>query len=200
MHAHKHPRSANISRSTSETETSLALCLDGGGNVTVDTGFGMGDHMITLIAFWAGFDLTLTCQGDLHVDAHHTLEDVALCFGQALDTALGNRVGIARTGFSQVPMDEALAQVSIDLSGRAMHVMRGQELLPPVIAGEENDLWREFFKALAGGAKMNLHVSFLYGSNGHHLLESACKSLGLALKTAVSLTRTSLLSTKGSLD
>ncbi len=97
-------------------------------------------------------------------------------------------------------MDEALAEVCIDLSGRVYHVMKGQELLPPVIAGEENDLWREFFKSLAQGAKMNLHVLFLYGQNGHHLLESACKSLGLSLRNAIACNRNTLLSTKGSLD
>jgi imidazoleglycerol-phosphate dehydratase len=136
----------------------------------------------------------------LHVDAHHTVEDVALCFGQALDRALGDRKGIARTGTGRVPMDEALADVCVDLSGRSFLVFRGQELLPPVIAGEENDLWRECFKSLAGGAKMNLHLTLEYGANGHHLLESAFKGLGLALRAAVTRSRDTILSTKGSLD
>ena len=195
-------RRATIQRTTSETDTSLALCLDPGeqGMVSVTTGFGMADHMITLLAFWAGFDLSLSCKGDTHVDAHHTVEDVALCLGQALDQALGDRKGIARTASTQVPMDEAMAAVAIDLSGRAALVVRGQELLPPVLAGEESDLWREFFKSFAAGSRMNLHITFLYGQNGHHLLESACKGLGLALRSAVARTRTTLLSTKGSLD
>lgn len=193
-------RCAKVSRETKETTVHLSLCLDGSGDVKIDTGFGMADHMLTLLAFWAGFDLELSCRGDLHVDAHHTVEDVALCLGQALDAALGDRKGIARAGFAKVPMDEALADVCVDLSGRAFLVFRGQNLLPPVIAGEENDLWREFFKSLAGGAKMNLHITLEYGSNGHHLLESACKGLGLALRTAVAQTRGTILSTKGSLD
>lgn len=194
------PRKAGIRRSTKETDIQLNLCLDGTGNVTIDTGFGMADHMITLTAFWAGFDLSLSCRGDLHVDAHHTVEDVALCLGQALDRALGDRGGIARTGTGRVPMDEALADVCLDLSGRSYLVFRGRELLPPVMAGEESDLWREFFKSLAGGAKMNLHITLEYGTNGHHLLESACKGLGLALRAAVTRNRSAILSTKGSLD
>ena len=195
-------RQATVQRTTSETDTTLTLCLDpaGQGEVQVSTGFGLADHMITLTAFWAGFGLSLTCKGDMHVDAHHTVEDVALCLGQALDKALGDRKGITRTASVQVPMDEAMASVAIDFSGRPYLVLRGQELLPPVMAGEESDLWREFFKSLATGAKMNLHISFLYGQNGHHLLESACKGLGLALRSAVACTRNTLLSTKGSFD
>jgi imidazoleglycerol-phosphate dehydratase len=193
------PRTARIQRQTKETSVTLTLCLDAPGIVEVSTGFGLGDHMLTLLAFWAGFDLTLACQGDLHVDAHHTMEDVGLCLGQALSQALGDKTGIARTASSRVPMDEALAEVSLDLSGRPFLVFRGQERLPPVIAGEERDLWREFFKSLAAGAGMNLHIRFLYGKNGHHLLESACKGLGLALGAAVARTRPIILSTKGSL-
>ena len=120
--------------------------------------------------------------------------------GQALLTALGERKGIARVGWARVPMDEALAEVTLDLSGRPYLVYQGAELLPPVMAGEERDLWREFFKSLAAGARMNLHITYQYGLNGHHLLESACKGLGLALRQAVSTTRDHLLSTKGSLD
>ena len=158
--ASSRPRTARISRQTKETAVSLALDIDGAGSVDVSTGFGMADHMITLLAFWAGYDLTLTCKGDLNVDAHHTVEDVGLCLGQAISQALGDRVGIARTGFSRVPMDEALADVCVDISGRPFLVYRGQELLPSAIAGEESDLWREFFKSLSAGAGMNLHIAF----------------------------------------
>ena len=194
------PRSASVTRETKETGINLTLCLDGSGDVRIDTGFGMADHMLGLLAFWAGFDLDLTCRGDLHIDAHHTVEDVALCLGQALDTALGDRKGIARAGHARVPMDEALADVGVDLSGRSFLVFRGRELLPPVIAGEESDLWRECFRSLAAGARMNLHLTLEYGSNGHHLLESACKGLGLALRAAVARNRGGILSTKGRLD
>lgn len=193
-------RKGSIERSTTETSVTLMLTLEGEGRVRVSTGFGMLDHMLTLTAFWAGFDLDITCSGDLHVDAHHTAEDVALCLGQALASALGDRKGIARVGFARVPMDEALADVTLDISGRPWLEWRGGELLPPVMAGEESDLWREFHKAFASAARMNLHISFLYGKNGHHLLESASKGLGLALRQAVRRDRQTVLSTKGSLD
>lgn len=193
-------RQATLRRTSSETDISLRLSLDGSSTVSVKTGYGFADHMITLLAFWAGFDLTLECKGDLDVDAHHTVEDAALCLGQALLEALGDRKGIARVGTARVPMDESLADVAIDLSGRPFLVYRGEDLLPEIIAGEERALWQEFFKSFASGARMNLHISFLYGSNGHHCIESACKGLGLALRSAVSLSGTSILSTKGRLD
>lgn len=193
-------RKASVERVTNETTIALTLTIEGEGNVRVTTGFGMLDHMLTLTAFWAGFDLDLTCKGDMHIDAHHTAEDVALCLGQALATALDDRKGIARVGFARVPMDEALAEVTLDISGRPWLEWRGDEYLPHVIAGEEKDLWREFHKAFASAARMNLHVSYLYGKNGHHLLESASKGLGLALRQAVRRDRQTVLSTKGSLD
>jgi len=174
--------------------------LDGAGKTSVSTGFGMLDHMLTLTAFWAGFDLQLVCSGDMHVDAHHTAEDVALCLGKALRDALGERRGIARVGWARVPMDEALADVTVDLSGRPWLEYRGDDILPPVMAGEEKDLWREFYKAFASAAQCNLHISFQYGKNGHHLLESAAKGLGLALAQAVTLRNDRMPSTKGSLD
>ena len=200
MSQNDEPRSATLSRCTGETSVRLELRLDGRGETTVSTGFGMLDHMLTLTAFWARFDLSLTCSGDMHGDAHHTTEDVALCLGRALRDALGDRKGIARTGWARVPMDEALADVTVDLSGRPWLEFRGDELLPPVIAGEEKDVWREFYKALASAAQCNLHISFQYGKNGHHLLESAAKGLGLALAQAVRRSDDRMPSTKGSLD
>ena len=194
------PRNASIKRSTSETDITLSLTLDGTGKISVATGYGLADHMITLLGFWAGFDLDVHCKGDLHIDAHHTVEDVALCLGQALLEALGDRKGIARVGSAKVPMDESLADVAVDLSGRQHLVFRGEELLPETIAGEERGLWQEFFKSLAAGARMNLHISLLYGTNGHHLLESTCKGLGLALKSAVTRSGSAIPSTKGRLD
>lgn len=194
------PRSASLSRSTGETSVKLNLLLDGSGETTISTGFGMLDHMLTLLAFWAKFDLRLTCSGDMHVDAHHTTEDVALSLGRALREALGDRKGIARAGWARVPMDEALADVTVDLSGRPWLEFRGDELLPPVMAGEEKDVWREFYKALATAAQCNIHISFQYGKNGHHLLESAAKGLGLALAQAVRRSDDRMPSTKGSLD
>lgn len=193
-------RTATIARSTKETQISLNLTVDGQGIVAVDSGFGMLDHMLTLLAFWADFDLELSCTGDMHIDAHHTAEDIGLCLGNALAEALGDRMGINRVGSARVPMDEALSDVTLDISGRPWIEWRGDELLPPVMAGEERDLWREFYKAFASAARINLHVSFLYGKNGHHLIESASKGIGLALRHAVRRDRHNVTSTKGSLD
>ena len=194
------PRSAEYRRSSAETTIELQLTLDGSGKTSIETGFGMLDHMLTLMAFWADMDLRLVCKGDLHVDTHHTAEDIGLCLGAALLEALGDRAGIARVGYGRVPMDEALADVTVDLSGRPWLEWRGDDLLPPVIAGEEKDLWREFYKALASGARCNAHICFHYGKNGHHLLESAAKGMGLALAQAVCRRGSAIRSTKGGLD
>lgn len=193
-------RNATYSRTTRETQIDLRLELDGQGEVNISTGFGFADHMFTLLAFWAKMDLELTCRGDLEVDAHHSIEDCGLCLGEALRQALAGGEAVARVGWARVPMDEALADVVVDLSGRP-YLVYEDDLLPQLIAGEEKDLWREFFKSLANSAKMNLHIRFLYGRNGHHLLESACKGLGLALAQAARPSGTTgAFSTKGSLD
>ena len=155
--------------------------------------------MLTLLAYWAGFDLTIACKGDVEVDGHHTLEDVGLCLGEALATALGDKSGIARVGWAYVPMDESLARVVVDLSGRPYLVYR-DDCLPHIIGGEEKDLYREFFKSVAFRAGMNLHIHFEYGLNGHHLLEAGFKAVGLALARAVGPGRAGAFSTKGSLD
>ncbi|MGE4296446.1 MAG: imidazoleglycerol-phosphate dehydratase HisB [Desulfovibrionaceae bacterium] len=191
-------RTATYKRETKETRIEVALTLDGSGAIAVNTGIGFADHMLTLLGFWAGFDLAVTCEGDLEVDAHHTLEDVGLSIGHTLAQALGDKSGIQRVGWARVPMDEALVDVALDLSGRP-YIVYDDALLPPLIAGEEKDVWREFFKSLAFKGLMNLHIRMLYGQNGHHLLESACKGLGLALRQAVGTGRSGVLSTKGSL-
>lgn len=192
-------RKATVARTTRETDVRVVLGLDGSGRAEISTGVGFADHMLTLLAFWAGFDLTLSCKGDLEVDAHHSLEDAGLSLGQALAEALGEKKGIARVGWAEVPMDESLARVTVDLSGRPWLVY-ADSVLPAIIAGEEKDVWREFFKSLAIKAGMNLHIRFEYGQNGHHLLEAAFKALGLALAQAVRVTRMGVSSTKGSLD
>jgi imidazoleglycerol-phosphate dehydratase len=192
-------RTASLSRTTRETDIRVDLALEGAGRTDIATGMGFADHMLTLMAFWAGFDLQLSCKGDLHIDAHHSLEDVGLSLGQALAEALGDKTGISRVADAKVPMDEALAEVVVDLSGRP-YLVYSDELLPAVIAGEEKDLWREFFKSFAQRAGMNLHIRFAYGQNGHHLLEAAFKALGLALRQAVQVTRSGVSSTKGSID
>lgn len=193
-------RQAAISRKSNETAVELTLCMEGTGRIDVQTGVGMLDHILTLIAFWASFDLKLSASGDLHIDAHHTVEDTGMVFGAALREAIGAAPAICRVGLGRVPMDDALADVCMDISGRAWLVWRGDELLPPVIAGEEKDLWREFFKAFAASARLNLHISFLYGKNGHHLLESAAKGIGIALAQAVTPCGPNIRSSKGCLD
>lgn len=192
-------RTARYDRATKETRIEVALDLDGTGKADVATGVGFADHMLTLFAFWARVDLSLTCQGDLEIDAHHSLEDVGLCLGQALAEALGDKRGIARIGLARVPMDEALTEVVIDISGRPYLVYEDGPV-PALIAGQEKDVWREFFKSVAQRAGLNLHINFLYGRNGHHLLESAFKGFGLALGQAAARTRDGVPSTKGSLD
>jgi len=194
-----HPRTGRIDRQTRETQISVVVNLDGKGICSVRTGFGFADHMLDLLGHWAGFDLEISCTGDLHIDAHHSLEDIGLCLGNALTMALGERRGIARVGCVKVPMDEALTEVCLDLSGRP-YLVYEENVLPAVIAGQEKDLWREFLKSLASKAGMNLHVRMLYGQNGHHLLESVFKGLGLALRQAVRVEREDVLSTKGGLD
>ncbi|SMP50139.1 imidazoleglycerol-phosphate dehydratase [Desulfonatronum zhilinae] len=190
-------RKAATERTTKETSIKLELVLDGSGATHIQTGVGFADHMLHLLAFWADFDLNLTCAGDLHIDAHHSLEDVGLTLGKALSDALGDKAGIVRLGSSVVPMDEALVEVVVDLSGRP-YLVYDDEPLPALIAGEEKDVWREFFKSLAQEARMNLHVQYRYGRNGHHLVEGAFKALGMSLRQAVSRTRTGVPSTKGS--
>lgn len=192
-------RTASIARTTRETDIRVELALEGAGESSIATGMGFADHMLTLMSFWAGFDLKLACTGDLEVDAHHSLEDIGLTLGQALAEALGQKTGIARVASATVPMDEALAEVVVDLSGRP-YLVYDDALLPAQIAGEEKDVWREFFKSLAQRAGMNLHIRFAYGKNGHHLLEAAFKALGLALRQAVQVCRAGAPSTKGSVD
>ena len=192
-------RSAQLARTTKETDIRVNLTLEGKGTCDIATGVGFADHMLTLMAFWAGFDLKLSCKGDLHIDAHHSLEDIGLTLGQALAQALGDKAGITRVAAAKVPMDEALAEVVVDLSGRP-YLVYADDLLPALIAGEEKDVWREFFKSLAQRAGMNLHIRYEYGQNGHHLLEAAFKALGLALRQAVAVTRSGATSTKGSVD
>lgn len=193
-------RKAERKRASKETQISVNLVLDGSGQNMIDTGYGMLNHVLDLIAFWADMDLVVKGQGDSHIDAHHTVEDTGLVLGAALRDALADRVGIERVGYGRVPMDEALAEVSIDISGRPWLEWRGAELLPPIIAREEKDIWREFFKAFASTARINLHISFLYGLNGHHLLESAAKGTGMALRQAVKRHGNTIRSTKGGLD
>jgi imidazoleglycerol phosphate dehydratase HisB len=190
-------RAATIERQTAETEIRLTLVLDGSGGATVDTGLGFLDHMLTALAKHGRLDLQLACAGDLHVDDHHTVEDCGIALGQALDAALGDRRGIRRFAHAYAPLDEALARVVIDLSGRpSPHVALG--LLRPKIGDVAAENLGHFFESFAIAGRLALHVDVLKGTNDHHRAEAAFKALALALKDAVARTdHRDIPSTKG---
>ncbi len=191
-------RTATIDRITGETEIHLTLLIEGRGHAQVNTGVGFLDHMLTLFAHHGLFDLTVEARGDLAVDAHHTVEDVAICLGQAFDRALGDRAGIVRTAHSYVPMDEALGLVAVDLSGRPYAVI-DVGWHAAALGGMEPDLVRHFLETLAIHGRLNLHARVLYGRNDHHQAEALFKALGRALDaaTAVEPRRQGVPSTKG---
>ncbi len=178
------PRSAEVSRKTKETQITLRLDLDGRGGADVESPIGFLNHMLALLARHASIDLAVKAAGDTDVDPHHTVEDIGICLGQALAEALGPKEGIARFGCAAVPMDEALAQVSLDLSGRPFLVYQVE--FPGERVGEfETELVRDFLQAFATHAKMTLHVRVPYGSNDHHIAEAVFKALARALRSAV---------------
>jgi imidazoleglycerol-phosphate dehydratase len=177
-------RTARIERKTAETEISLELDLDGTGRPEVATGIGFFDHMLTLLAKHAAIDLTVAARGDLHVDQHHTVEDVGICFGQALRQALGDKKGIRRYGHFTLPMEETLATVALDLSGRYYMVFQAQ-FRTAKIGDFDSELVEDFWQALAANALCNLHVLVHYGRNSHHISEAIFKSAARALRMAV---------------
>lgn len=188
-------RKAQVKRETKETRIDLTLCLDG-GEIAVQTGIGFFDHMLTALAFYAGFGLQLRVQGDLNVDGHHTVEDTGIVLGQALREALGDKAGIVRFSSVFVPMDEALCRTVLDISGRPYLVFDAP--MPQEIIGEyDSCLTEEFMRALAVNAGLTLHQAALYGKNAHHITEALFKSLGLALKEAVAVGGSGVTSTKG---
>jgi imidazoleglycerol-phosphate dehydratase len=193
-------RTAKVVRQTRETKVELSLNLDGRGASSVQTGVGFFDHMLDLLSRHGLFDLEVAAEGDLRVDAHHTVEDVGIVLGQALEKALGDKRGIYRYGWAIVPMDESLAQVAIDLSGRPAFVFN-VVFTGPAIGDFPTELVEEFFKALATTAKMNLHIAVPYGSNNHHIAEAIFKATAKALRQAVGRDPRSddVPSTKGSL-
>ena len=179
-------RQAALSRKTKETDITLSIDLDGSGNSSIQTGVGFFDHMLTHLARHGLFDLAVQAKGDLHIDAHHTVEDVALVLGAALDQALGDKKGICRYGWASVPMEDVLAHVALDLSGRPAFVFNATFPTPRV--GEfDVELVSEALRSLTNTAKMNLHVNVPYGSNSHHIAEAIFKALAKALRQAVAL-------------
>ena len=192
-------RTAKIDRKTGETDVSLELDLDG-GEVANATGVGFLDHMLDLLGRHGRLGLRVRATGDLETGAHHTVEDVGIAFGQALDQALGDRSGIVRYGNFVVPMDESLGVCAIDISGRPFCLFESE--LPPVaIAGFDTELTEEFFRAVATNAKLTLHIGTRYGSNAHHMIEACFKAFARALREAVAIDpdETGVPSTKGTL-
>ncbi|WP_295099915.1 imidazoleglycerol-phosphate dehydratase HisB [Selenomonas sp.] len=178
-------RTATLERKTAETAIKLVLNLDGKGKGVIDSGIGFFDHMLNLMTAHGLFDLTLVCDGDLEVDGHHSVEDIGIALGQAFKQAIGDKCGIRRYGTFYLPMDEALAFVSLDISGRPFLVYDGGEMAP-MIGGYDSELTEEFLRAFAFNAGITLHVKVLYGTNSHHKVEAIFKGLGHALREALS--------------
>lgn len=194
-------RTAHYQRTTQETEIQIRLCLDGKGSHEIDTGIGFLDHMLTHLAVHGLFDLDVQARGDLHIDVHHTVEDIALALGEAFRQALGDRKGIVRMASAYVPMDEALAFVAVDLSGRPYTVFEGAWHNPEV-GGIPTSLFQHFLESFASTARCNLHANLLHGRDDHHLAEALFKAMGRALDSATSLDvrRSGVIpSTKGTL-
>lgn len=193
-------RTATIDRKTAETDIHVSVGLDGDGAGERDTGVGFFDHMLDLLARHAHLDLAVRARGDLDTGAHHTVEDVGICLGQALDQALGDRAGITRFGQATIPMDEARVSCVIDVSGRGLCAF--EVPLPPGATGNfDHELLEEFCRALALNAKLTLHLTAERGTNAHHVIEAAFKAVARALRSAVALdaTERGVPSTKGAL-
>ncbi|MFL9828455.1 imidazoleglycerol-phosphate dehydratase HisB [Rhodoplanes sp. SY1] len=194
-------RTATVKRTTKETDVEVAVDLDGTGKASVDTGIGFLDHMLDLLARHSRIDMTIRAKGDLHIDQHHTAEDVGITLGQAVRKALGDMKGIGRYADVHLPMDETLTRVALDISGRPFLVFR-VAFARGKIGTFDTELVREWFQAFAMNAGLTLHVETLYGDNDHHISESCFKGLARALRTAVAIdprTRDEIPSTKGSL-
>ncbi len=194
-------RTASIKRKTKETDVEVSVDLDGQGAATVSTGIGFLDHMLDLLARHSRIDLTVKAKGDLHIDHHHTTEDVGIALGQAVKQALGDMRGITRYADVHVPMDEALTRVAIDISGRPFLVFKA-EFVRDKVGTFDTELVQEWFQAFAMNAGITLHAQVLYGTNDHHIAESCFKGLARALRAAVAIdprAKDELPSTKGSL-
>lgn len=192
-------RTAEIKRKTAETDIKLTLDLDGKGESEISTGCGFLDHMLTLFAKHGGFDLTVSCKGDTEVDYHHTVEDVAICLGDAFKEALGDMRGITRYGSMILPMDEALIMTAVDISGRGC-LRYGLEIPRAKVGDFDTELCEEFFEAFTRRAEVTLHIRQLDGVNSHHIIEGTFKSFARSIRQAVAIDKAnadSIPSTKG---
>jgi imidazoleglycerol-phosphate dehydratase len=202
MDAAPQMRAASLARRTTETDIALTLALDGSGHASIATGIGFFDHMLTAFTRHGGFDLTVEAKGDLHIDAHHTVEDTGIVLGAAFARALGEKRGLTRFGHALVPMDEALAEAVVDLSGRA-YLAWNVAFERPMLGAMDTQLVEEFFRAFTGNAQLTLHVTQKAGHNAHHVAEAAFKAAARALRMAVAVDARSdpmaIPSTKGAL-
>lgn len=192
-------RSSKIARKTAETDISLSLCLDGSGKSVIDTGCGFLDHMLTLFAKHARFDLDVQCKGDIEVDYHHTAEDIGIALGCAFSEAIGDKRGIVRYGSIILPMDEALILSAVDISGRS-YLGYALEIPTEKVGDFDTELVEEFFIAFTRNANLTLHIRSIAGKNSHHIIEGAFKSVARSLKAAVSIdsaAKDEIPSTKG---
>ncbi len=189
-------RIAKVHRQTKETDVTLEINLDGVGKYELDTGIGFLDHMLTHLSKHSRIDLAVSAKGDLNVDAHHTVEDIGLCLGQCLLEALADKKGIARYGHSSVPMEDALANVSVDLSGRPKCVYN-VDYRTAKIGDFDVECVEEMLRSFANSGRFNLHVNVPYGNNSHHIAEAVFKALGKALGAAVAVVGNDIPSTKG---
>jgi len=189
-------RTAKVHRQTKETDITLEINLDGEGKYEIDTGVGFLDHMLTHLSKHSRIDLSVKASGDLQVDAHHTVEDIAICLGECLVEALGDKKGIARYGSSSMPMEDALANVSVDLSGRPACVYN-VEYRTERIGDFDVECLEELLRSFSNNGRFNLHVNVPYGTNSHHIAEAIFKGLGKSLATAVSIVGGDVPSTKG---
>jgi imidazoleglycerol-phosphate dehydratase len=193
-------RKSEITRKTNETDIALQLCIDGGGRNSIETGIGFFDHMLTLLATHGDFDLTLKCDGDINVDGHHTVEDIGIIFGKCLASCLGDKKGIQRYASVTIPMDESLATVTVDVSGRAYLAYNAPRLSNAFSSDFDYQLLEEFFRAVATNAGLTLHINLHYGGNYHHMAESIFKAFARALKEATKVVSDKIPSSKGVLD
>ncbi len=190
-------RQASVSRKTKETDINLSVCFDGKRDISIDTGIGFFDHMLTAFAFHGGLSLTVKAVGDTHVDMHHTVEDVGIVLGQAIKQALGDLSGIQRFSHIYIPMDEALAFCCLDISNRAYLVYNAPMLDNAVMPGFDAQLAEEFFRAVAVNAGLTLHLRAEYGKNPHHIIEALFKALGRSLNMSAFISQNGQTSTKG---
>lgn len=189
-------REATIVRNTLETNINLKLNIDGSRDITIESGVGFFDHMLKAMAFYAGFDLDISCEGDLYVDSHHTLEDIGIALGSALKEALGEKKGITRFSSTITPMDESLALVAIDISNRPF-LVENLDFRSHRIGTMDTQDFKEFFRGLAYSAGITLHIDLMRGENDHHKIEAVFKGLGRALKEAITIEGSEVISTKG---